>query len=295
MKNRMLLFDTDIGTDVDDALALTFLSIVAKEFLWSVSVTNGPVTVRANAARTILDALQISDIPVFRGISKPLTKDTTNFTSGKEKVGISIHHHILSTHQLLNKIKISHRNSPIRIISTAPLTTIAHIVDNSRVRTRIAEIFLMGGSSGTNGLPLKEHNFTADPKAANLVLSSHIPIFIVPLDLTIKYPLTKNEINRFRCSTTRTGKLLWRWMCNWLETTNHLSNNDKLFKNIIYLHDPITCMAAIHPQLFHWKKIHCNISNDGVMQLFGPNQVNLCTSTPSDIKNIILSVLNTCL
>lgn len=293
MKKTTILFDTDIGTDADDALALAFIAIHSPQSLFGITTTNGPVHIRAKVAGTLLDTIGQPNIPVFQGIRSPLSSQAFIFTSGKEKEGINpqrLTEKLETGVQALKKSK--HK---VRIVSTAPLSTIAHLLSKDRIGLHVREIFLMGGSSGLHGLPKLEHNFAADPKAAQIVIGSGIPVFVIPLDQTAKHTLNNNELSQFRNSTTITGKLLWRWMQNWMETTKHFGDEDLVFKEKIFLHDPITILATIHPKLFKWKKIKCHVSDSGIISQKGSDIIHLCIKTPKDIKKRILSVLSTCL
>ena len=67
-----VVLDTDIGTDVDDALALA-LALASPEIdLIGVTVVDGNVEVRAEIAARLLGMAGRSDVPVFVGASSPI-------------------------------------------------------------------------------------------------------------------------------------------------------------------------------------------------------------------------------
>ncbi|MEL6272163.1 MAG: nucleoside hydrolase, partial [Chloroflexota bacterium] len=73
MADYKIILDTDIGTDVDDILALTMLLSSAKADLQAVTCVYGDVTVRAKIA---LRAMQLRGVgvPVYCGAREPLMR-----------------------------------------------------------------------------------------------------------------------------------------------------------------------------------------------------------------------------
>eukprot|EP01119_Soliformovum_irregulare_P013073 TRINITY_DN3451_c0_g1_i1.p1 TRINITY_DN3451_c0_g1~~TRINITY_DN3451_c0_g1_i1.p1 ORF type:complete len:360 (-),score=113.24 TRINITY_DN3451_c0_g1_i1:556-1635(-) len=90
-----VIFDTDIGTDVDDALALLFLLHLPKSEVELMGVTTvyGHTNLRAKVASAILDAYQEnsgsdSQIPVFAGEGIPIGTHRPVWHTGTEGVGL---------------------------------------------------------------------------------------------------------------------------------------------------------------------------------------------------------------
>ena len=65
-----LIIDTDIGTDVDDAIALTY-AIRSGIDIPLITTVHGNTTIRARIARKLVSLLG-KDIPVVAGAEKPL-------------------------------------------------------------------------------------------------------------------------------------------------------------------------------------------------------------------------------
>ncbi|PMW45778.1 nucleoside hydrolase, partial [Pseudomonas sp. GW460-11-11-14-LB11] len=76
-----------------------------------------------------------------------------------------------------------------------------------QIATRIREIVLMGGGffEGGNITPTAEFNIYVDPQAAHIVLTSGVPIVMLPLDVTHKALTSARRIERFRAMGTRSG------------------------------------------------------------------------------------------
>ena len=67
-----LLLDTDIGTNIDDALALAYLLREPRCELLGITTVNGDVARRAAIAEVICRAAGREDVPIHRGAERPL-------------------------------------------------------------------------------------------------------------------------------------------------------------------------------------------------------------------------------
>src|SRR5678815_3812201 len=83
---RPVLLDTDIGTDVDDILALVLLARAPELRLVGVTTVYGDTTLRARMVRQVLDQMQLPDIPIGIGATETLTRRPV-FWAGHEGEG----------------------------------------------------------------------------------------------------------------------------------------------------------------------------------------------------------------
>ncbi len=287
MKKQSFLLDTDIGTDIDDALALIVLTTCMRNRPFAVVTTNGPVRIRAQVAATLLLTLQHKNIPIFRGKSKSLS-NTTPFTHGKENFGINKKLKTQKFVDLCHWLKGQNDRS-ITLIVTAPLTTTAFLLKQSILKKKFSEIVLMGGSLPQRGIPQKEHNFTADPVATRVVLNSGIPIFIVPLNVSIPHKLTQQEI---RILNTK-HPVLQTWIKAWLDTTQRFSGDDRIFRGKIFLHDPLTVAVAFHKHQCKWEKRAISVDSQGITRVTSGTNVHICTSISSRLVTQAKQILMT--
>lgn len=233
-----ILFDTDIGTDIDDALALIFLVAQIKHRLIGISTVYGPTLIRAQTAKTLLLALN-KKIPVIQGHSQTLSRRKI-WLSGheREKLNLNLQPDCQSLEIFLKQIK-----QKVIIIATGPLTNIAQLQTKGLLEKHCQHLFIMGGVLTQPGLPKFEHNFSADPQAAHTVFQSNLPITLIPLNLTIKFPLPKAGLNKLLNLSTLTGKLIAAWLISWIKTTKTFSSASPFF-NRVFLHDPIAAAIA---------------------------------------------------
>jgi len=76
---RRVILDTDIGSDVDDALALA-LALKSKEIkLEAVTLVYGDVNLRSKIALKMLKLAGVEKVPVAKGIEKPLLMEREVF------------------------------------------------------------------------------------------------------------------------------------------------------------------------------------------------------------------------
>ncbi len=69
---KRLLVDTDIGTDVDDALALALAATTGEAQLIGVTTVHADAPLRARLAARLLHLAGRDDVPVVPGASRPL-------------------------------------------------------------------------------------------------------------------------------------------------------------------------------------------------------------------------------
>ena len=66
-----IIIDTDIGDDVDDALALAYLGNSPGIEILGVTTVVGDTVKKAEIAGALLNALDLSHVPVYAGIGNP--------------------------------------------------------------------------------------------------------------------------------------------------------------------------------------------------------------------------------
>src|SRR5918997_989685 len=70
---RPVILDTDIGSDVDDILALVLLARAAELQLIGVTTVYGDTSLRARMTRLVLDQMGCADVPIGVGARETLT------------------------------------------------------------------------------------------------------------------------------------------------------------------------------------------------------------------------------
>ncbi len=83
MEPIKLILDTDIGTDIDDAIALALAMLSPELDLIGVTTVNSDTALRARIARKLIQ-LEGRQVPVARGIGPPLLRDQQSGQGGHE-------------------------------------------------------------------------------------------------------------------------------------------------------------------------------------------------------------------
>ncbi len=260
---RKIIIDTDPGQD--DAVAI--LLALASPELDVVGITavagNVPLALTEKNARKICELAGRSDTKVFAGAVRPLVRPlvTAEYVHGKTGLdGPDLPEpamQLQSQHAVdfIIETILSGNDGEITLCPLGPLTNIAlALIREPKIAPKIREIVLMGGGffEGGNVTPTAEFNIYVDPQAAEVVLTSGIPIVIMPLDVTHKALTTRARVDRFRAMKTRVG-----------DATAALLDFFERFDEQKYgtdggpLHDPCVIAYLLKPELF--KGRHCNV------------------------------------
>ena len=208
---RKLIIDADTGSDDAVALILAYRNLEQSQIL-GVSVVSGNVPLQQAAINTqYVNELCELSIPIYKGESKPLTREYKEVFSSAEANEIALSYGNLSTSaQHVHGIdglgdigllpqnisfetdtaqefyeKALNENDSVDLVTLGPLTNIALLVQNyPDLLHKINHCYIMGGSSNALGNVTKfaEYNFWVDPEAADIVLNSGIPITMIGWD-----------------------------------------------------------------------------------------------------------------
>jgi pyrimidine-specific ribonucleoside hydrolase len=206
MKKIPVIFDCDPGQD--DALALIMAFASEKLDIKALTVCAGNVGVD----KTLVNAKKILRLlgqktPLAAGASRPLLREPVSASGVHGESGLD--GPVLPAPDYpeepggaiaLQRRIIAESPEPLTIIATGPLTNIAILFSAfPEVKKNIARISFMGGSAGQgNWTAAAEFNFFADPEAADLVLSSGLPLIMSGLNVTQKALIMKDEIDALR-------------------------------------------------------------------------------------------------
>ncbi len=194
-KPELVIFDTDIGDDIDDVFALG-LALSSPE-LKIVGITSawGDTALRSRMIDRVLCETGRSDIPVLTGVATR-RKDAAEFSQAPwAKAGLP--HKTQGKEDAVAFILEQARLHPgeITLIAVAPLTNIGAAIDRDPAAFRkLKRVVLMGGSvlrgydadnaPGMATEPMAEYNIAMDPPAAEKLFHSGVPISMMPLDST---------------------------------------------------------------------------------------------------------------
>jgi purine nucleosidase len=251
-----IIIDTDIGDDVDDAFAVVLALRSPELQILGISTVFGDTQVRVELLDRLLGEAGRQDIPVVKG------NPTDAKTSLSQRPYAEGGHFSRPTHPdavpfILDQI---HKYpDQITLVCIGPLVNVGALIDKDPSTFRkLKRVVLMGGSiergygdlgySKPHG-PDAEWNIKNDPRSAQKLLASGVPVFMMPLDST---QLKLDEYKRavlFHAGTPLTDALILLYH-EWGEQTPTL-------------YDPMTIAFIVHPQLCPVKPLRIRVDDQG--------------------------------
>jgi purine nucleosidase len=247
---RHVILDTDIGTDVDDLLALVFVAKAPELCLEGVTTVHGNTLLRAKIAHIVCQKLGLPDLPVVPGISETLSGHEV-FWPGHEGENIPEMEDTsvetsLSAPQFLSDLSAKYPGE-LEILAIGPLTNIARTIsDFPQFGSRVKRLYLMGGAYWTD---YSEHNVEMDVLAAKIVFESSIPITAIGLDVTLRVWVREAQLELMRTLPNGLGSILEEQIRRWWRFLGTNQNNP---------HDPLAALAMVRPDLFSFAT--CDVS-----------------------------------
>ena len=208
----------DVDTGVDDALAILLAARSSALTVLGITCVMGNVELDKVVVNTlkVLDVAGASDVPVARGMDRPLVEVERNAKNvhGDDGLGnlklpeparwpvpehaVEFLRHTLTT-----------APAPVTLIPLAPLTNIATLlVQHPEVKANIERIVLMGGAIGIgNSTAAAEFNVRQDPEAADIVFTSGLPLVMYGLDVFRQVRFNRAEAEAFAQSDRPAARL----------------------------------------------------------------------------------------
>ncbi len=230
--------DTDIGSDVDDFVAI--LCALNYFSVKGITTVCGNAFLRAQITKRILQTIE-KNLPVHAGEDKPLILEKI-YLYGHEGLGIVDGTETVSSEHAVSFLENSISEGDL-IFCLAPLTNIALLLDkNPSITKKISRIYFMGGVIEKDGSYLPDvlkHNIKVDPHACEKVFSSGIPLFILPTDIAKQVHFTYEELDCLPKTP------LFEYLK--INARNYLRAAEK---QKAFMYDPLTVLFAHQPNLF---------------------------------------------
>jgi len=236
-----VLLDTDIGSDVDDALALGLTLGRDDVDLLGVTTVYGDTLLRAQIARRYLQLSGRDDVDTVPGIGEPLSGRAV-WWPGHEGTG---HSHLASqavrrdiTAAGVFDNAATDRPGEVDLVAIGPLTNVADgLLKHPQMTSKLRGVWIMGGAFDREE---PEHNIISDTAAAQLVFQSSAFITVLPLEVTERVQLTVEQVDLISESGP-VGEQLGADIRQWWQVRGTPWNVP---------HDPLTVLAITNPELF---------------------------------------------
>ena len=260
-----LLLDTDIGTDVDDCLALAVLLGSPEIDLLGVTTVYGDVALRARMARKLLHLAGRGDVPVFEGVGAPLLRNRPVYWPGhegeglleagdEERFGAPAGEHAVDA--IIDRVM--QRPGEVHLLAVGPLTNVAAaLVRQPELAFHLAHLTIMGGLVATwaSDRGTAEHNIQCDPEAARVVFASGAPISLLPLDVTLQTMIRREDVAAIRA----VGSPFHEAVADQVERYPPFEERGGRTS----LHDPLAAAAIVRPDLLEWYELAVDIELAG--------------------------------
>jgi inosine-uridine nucleoside N-ribohydrolase len=246
---QMVIIDTDIGDDLDDALAVGLALSSPELKILGITTAWGDTALRARLLDRLLCDAGRSDIAVAVGIEKHAPGQAT-FTQARWAARQPAKAHPGAVDYLLEQIR--QHPGEITLIGIAPLTNLAAAIERDPATfKKLKRIVIMGGSvyRGYGEMyvpsshPDAEYNISMDIAAARRVFNSGVPLYVMPLDATQhKLDDVKRQL-LFTESTNLTDDLALLYM-QWAQGFHQLTPTLYDDVAVAYAIDPALCPAS---------------------------------------------------
>lgn len=241
-----LLFDTDIGSDIDDAVALAYLLREPRCELLGITMVTGEPDKRAGLADAIVQASERDDVPVHVGLAAPLLIAPLQPQAAQAEVLTDRAHRAFGPRPTATDFlreTIRARPGEITLLATGPLTNLAVLFAlDPEIPTLLGQLVVMGGVYYTRGYDRTnaEWNIRNDPHAAAIVFNAPVPRLVaVGLDVTMQCRMPSDEVRERFTQAGPPLDLVLEMAEVWFRHTPQITFHDPLAAALIF--EPALC------------------------------------------------------
>jgi purine nucleosidase len=246
-----VVLDTDIGSDVDDVLALATLFGSPELRLDGVTTVYGDTLLRARMVSRVAAVAGRSTGPVVPGRTKPRSGRPVWWPGHEGALLDGLDYEPVSTQYDAADVLAA---AP-RAIAIGPLTNLAEALE--RPDRVVRELFLMGGRFNEGRA---EHNIRCDVAAASAVLDAGLPTTVIGLEQTTRIQLGESAVERV-AAAGELGQLLAAEMRQFWQFTE---------KDFNVPHDPAAVLMLVEPELFEFRSGQVSVVPDDGVTRFTP-------------------------
>ena len=253
---RAVLLDTDIGSDVDDALALGVLLASPELRLVGVTCVARIALRRAAAAARLLGLAGRTDVPVFVGEDEAVLRPERFVWREIEDRGLpdGPDAPIAAEGAAEAIVRLAREVPQLELVAIGPLTNVARAVAlDPDLPRRVAGLTVMGGHvrEARIGCHVCRHgidyNLCSDPEATVAVLGAGFATRLVTADVTLQTWLGRADLARLEAGGAlprALASMIRVWTPWQVEIFTELGG-DLDPDNVAFLHDPLTILALV--------------------------------------------------
>lgn len=240
-----VVLDTDIGTDVDDLLALLLLATAPEVDLVAVTTVYGDTDLRARLAARVLRLLGRDDVPVHAGTSQPRSGREVWWAGheGGDLTGLADER--VDPVGGVDALATAAARHPgeLAVVAIGPLTNLGEaLARDPGWGERLGRLVVMGGEF-VEADP--EHNVRSDILAAQQVLAAGLPATFVGLDVTTATWFDERDLAAVTVAGGELAALVERQVGDWWA---HIGQPR------CHPHDPLAALSLLAPELFGFER-----------------------------------------
>lgn len=271
---RQIIIDTDPGQDDAVAILLALASPEELDLLGVVAVAgNVPLSRTSDNARRVVELSGRGDVPVFAGSAKPLMRPaiTAEYVHGPTGLDgyvlppptlpLQARHGV----DFIVETVLAAEVGAVTLCTLGPLTDVAMALAKApEIAGKLREIVMMGGAyfEVGNRTPTAEFNILADPEAAHAVMTSGVPITMLPLDVTHQVLSTRPRLDAIAALGNRAGQAVRGFL-----SFSEGFDLGKYGWAGAPLHDPTVIAYLLQPDLFAGRKVNVAVETASPLTL----------------------------
>ena len=240
MNSVKLVLDTDIGGDIDDALALALALNSPEIELLAVTTVNTDPPLRARIAAKMLRTWGREDVPVAPGqrdmfdgsptYEKDINQAVVLTGDDRQPSGDGV--------DLIIDTVGSHLGE-VDLMPIGPMTNIAVAFQRApELAAKVGRLVIMGGSLHSERKV--ESNIRCDPAAAAYVFGLPVEKVLVPLDVTMRCKYREQHHSELAAAAIERSALIWQMIRAWQIGRRQIEP---------ILHDPLAVAVSFMPEL----------------------------------------------
>jgi purine nucleosidase/pyrimidine-specific ribonucleoside hydrolase len=219
----LAIIDTDIGDDIDDALALAVALTTPSIDLVGITTAYGDVQTRARLARRLCDAAGRPNIPVMAGEPFPIGGQyhpdaaPVSLSQAAAADGLSDAEPTLFDTDASDFIvrEVNARPGEIVIITIGAMTNLAVALQTDpSIAEKISRVVSLAGFSPPR-IDVPEWNLRYDPAAARIVSKSGVEWLVVGADIARKITMKREQLDYLASQKTDLSDLLVELILLW--------------------------------------------------------------------------------
>jgi purine nucleosidase len=257
---RRILLDTDIGSDVDDALALGLALACPELELVAITTVARDTRLRARIAARLLGLAGRTGVEVCAGEASPVLRPAERFGwFGHEGEALADGPDApISVEPAPERIARAARElDGLELVAVGPLTNLARAVAiDPELPRRVAGLTVMGGHVREARIgahlcaPGVDYNLCSDPEATASVLGAGFRTTLVTADVTLQTWLRAADLERLENAGPLARALaaqvrVWSPVQRGIFTAMGGTLEPD---NAAFLHDPLTLLALVDPE-----------------------------------------------